>query len=362
MTIAFIIRATLYTVPGGDTEQIIQTAKGLRELGMTVDIIPTNAPIDYSKYDLFHFFNINRPADILFHSRNIKKPFVVSTILVDYSEYDKYHRKGLAGFMLRLFPASANEYIKTVSRWLLGKDCLQTKSYLWKGQRKTILAVLRKASLLLPNSPAEYQEVKKQFGIEKPNAIIYNGIDASLFIPYPSTKKNNTLVLCAARIEGRKNQLNLIKAMNDTPYTLLLTGLPAPNQKKYYATCKKIASSNIVFCGRVPMETLLEYYKKAKVHVLPSWHETCGLSSLEAAAMGCNVVITDKGFTRDYFGEDAFYCDPGDSTSIFNTVDLAAKSNARTDLQKKVLTEFTWQKAATATLDAYKKIIPFEKA
>jgi len=38
-------------------------------------------------------------------------------------------------------------------------------------------------------------------------------------------------VLCIARIEGIKNQLNLIKALNDTEFNVLLIGSHAPNQK-----------------------------------------------------------------------------------------------------------------------------------
>src|SRR6187200_3409449 len=357
MKIAFITRSTLYSVPGGDTEQIVQTARFLKEMGVIVELFLATDKIDYSKYDLVHVFNITRPADILFHIANTTKPVVVSTILVDYTEYDLHHRKGLPGLVLRLFPAGANEYVKTIARWLLRKDSLRSKSYLWKGQRKSIREILQKSSLLLPNSEAEYQALEEMYGVKKNYYVIRNGIDHSLFSYLPEIQKDDKLVLSAARIEGRKNQINLIKALNDTPYTLLLTGQPAPNQRKYYDECRRIASTNIIFCGRVPVRTLLEYYGKAKVHVLPSWHETCGLSSLEAAAMGCNIVITDKGFTREYFGDDAFYCDPGDPGSILQAVEKAAQSRCQNKLQQNVFRQYTWQHAASDTLDAYKKII-----
>ena len=99
------------------------------------------------------------------------------------------------------------------------------------------------------------------------------------------------------------------------------------------------------------------YYQAAKVHALPSWFETCGLSSLEAAAMGCNITITEKGFTREYFGDDAFYADPGDTESIFNTVEKASQSVFREELQQNILDKYTWKRAAAITAEAYKKII-----
>jgi glycosyltransferase involved in cell wall biosynthesis len=362
MKIAFITRSTLYTVPGGDTEQIVQTARFLKESGVEIELFLTTEKIDYSEYDLLHVFNITRPADILYHISKTNKPIIVSTILVDYTEYDMQHRAGLPGLILRLFPAGANEYIKTIARWILKKDSLQSKSYLWKGQEKSIKEILQKAYLLLPNSEAEYEKLEGLYGIKKNYTVIPNGIDISLF--YSSTepdsyrvKKDDKLILCAGRIEGRKNQLNLIKALNNTSYTVLLTGLPAPNQKKYYEECKKIAAPNIIFCGRVSTDELIGYYKKAKVHVLPSWHETCGLSSLEAAAMGCNIVITEKGFTREYFGDDAFYCDPGNTESIFKAVEKAAQTDCRKELQEKIIQHYTWQQAAARTLVAYKNIL-----
>lgn len=357
MKIAFITRSTLHKVPGGDTEQVLQTARFLRQLGVEVDLRLTTENIDYSKYDLLHAFNITRPADLLSHIRKSRKPIVVSTILVDYTEFDKKYRKGLPGFILNLFPKNSNEYIKTIGRWLLNKDSLQTKSYLWKGQQSSIREILRYANWLLPNSEAEYFEIERLYGIKKNYTVVPNGVDDSLYSPIPGIIKDERLVLSAARIEGRKNQLNLIRALNNTNYTLLLTGLPAPNQSKYFAECKKIASTNIAFCGRVPIETLISYYQKAKVHVLPSWHETCGLSSLEAAAMGCNIVITDRGFTREYFGNDAIYCDPNDPASILDAVQRATVREPSQTLQQKILSQYTWQQAAQKTLMAYQNAL-----
>ena len=94
MRIAFLTRSTLYDVPGGDTVQVLQTVKQLRELGTGIDINLTNDKINYFPHHLFHFINITRPSDILFHIAKTKKPFALSHILIDYSEYDRQHRKG----------------------------------------------------------------------------------------------------------------------------------------------------------------------------------------------------------------------------------------------------------------------------
>ena len=361
MKVAFITRSTIYNVPGGDTVQITETAKNLRQLDTGVDIYPTNKKINYSQYDLFHFFNLSRPADILFHIRKIKAPAVLSPILVDYSEYDKQERKGLTGFIFRMFSANTNEYIKTISRAVKGNDSLPTAAYIRKGHRKSIIEILKKTSLLLPNSELEYQNLEKKYGVQKGHVVVPNGIDPLLFQPGEKKEKDNKLIVCIARIEGIKNQLNLIRAVNDTAYTLMIIGSPAPNQQNYYRQCRKSASSNIRFIDRLPQNELINYYKTAKVHVLPSWFETCGLSSLEAGAMGCNLVITDKGYTREYFGEDAFYCNPADPVSILDVIEKASGSECRVQLQQKILNKYTWQIAAAVTLDAYKKAITVEK-
>jgi glycosyltransferase involved in cell wall biosynthesis len=357
MRIAFITRSTLYKVPGGDTVQVLQTVKYLKKQGIEATVFLTDQEIDYSGFDLLHFSNITRPSDILFHITRTDKPFLLSPILIDYSEYDRQHRKGISGFILRRFPPGGNEYIKTLGRWLAGKDKLQSKDYIWKGQQKSIREILGRVARLLPASEKEYKRLQELYNIDTGYSIVPNGIDPAVFHPDEKVKKDDKLVICAARVEGIKNQLNLIRALNDTDYTLLLVGTYAPNQKKYYNTCRKIAAKNILFHDQVSQDVLSSYYKAAKVHALPSWFETCGLSSLEAAAMGCNVVITDKGYTREYFGDDGFYCNPADPSSIYSAIEKAAQSPCRKNLQEKILNRYTWQHTADITLNTCKNIL-----
>src|SRR5579872_1215775 len=98
MKVLFIIRSTLFDNKGGDTIQILQTAQCLRALGVSVTVVSTLEKIAYEGYDLLHFFNITRPADILRHIERSGKPYVVTPIFVDYAEFDRNFRKGPSGF------------------------------------------------------------------------------------------------------------------------------------------------------------------------------------------------------------------------------------------------------------------------
>ena len=357
--VAMITRSTLYSAKGGDTVQVSETARHLTAAGVIMDIKLTDEVIDYDQYHLLHFFNITRPADILYHIKRSKKPFVISPILLDYSEYDKYYRKGIGGLLFRWLPAHTIEYIKILARWLKGTDRLMSPSYIFKGHRGSVNKILKQTRMLLPNSRSELDRISSQYKYDGKYHIVPNGIDHALFRFDETVQKDSNLVICVARIEGIKNQLNLIKALNNTKFKLLIIGAPAPNQLSYYQKCKRTAAANVMFIEHLPQTELIKYYREAKVHALPSWFETTGLSSLEAAAMGCNVVISDKGDTKEYFEEEAFYCDPRSPQSIYDAVEKASARPYNDLLRKKIFGNYTWQQAAIQTLIAYKQVLQY---
>ena len=73
--------------------------------------------------------------------------------------------------------------------------------------------------------------------------------------------------------------------------------------------------------------------------------------------MGCNIVITNKGDAPEYFGNHAFYCDPGKPESILAAVEKASESQYNDNLHEMILHRYTWQQAATETLKAYQQTV-----
>lgn len=351
LNILMLARPNLLSDPGGDTMQVFETAQALRRRGHQVDINPKQP--DYRAYSLLHFFNIIRPEDIIGHLEHADKPYVVSTVYVNYEEYDRFHRPGLVGRAARILTADQTAYLKTVGKWLLKGEPLSSYSFLWQGRRRAMQRILQGAGCLLPNSHSEYRRLVNDYGIENDYVAVPNGVDPRLFLREWPAAGNRAGVLCVGRIEGRKNQLNLIRALKGTSLPLTLVGHPARNQSGYYELCRKEAGKNVCFTGHLPQERLLPLYRQARVHVLPSWFETTGLSSLEAAAMGCNIVAGDRGDVREYLQDSAWYCEPGSLESIRQAVQEAYHAPPETALKERIRKTYNWDNAAGRTLEGY---------
>ena len=364
MRILFQSRKTLFTVPGGDTVQLLKTKEYLEKLGVIVDI-STDLEPDLSGYDLVHLFNLIRPQEVYLQARNAKrqgKPVALSTIYVDYTEYERNARGGLGGWLARQLSPFTMEWIKVVARAVVNGEVNKGAIYtMTHGYLNTCKKIVEMTAVFLPNSASEMGRVHADFEVsrEKPFVVVPNAVDTFVFDPDSVTldekvRRYEGCVLSAARIEGRKCQLELVRAMRDLPYQLVLIGKPAPNHVSYFDAIKREAGENVHFLGQVPHEQLAQYYKAAKVHVLVSWFETTGLSSLEAGAMGCNLVITDKGDTREYFGGDAFYCEPDSVESIRNAIVRAYNAPVNASLSSRIRENYNWQKTAEKTLEGYR--------
>lgn len=356
MRVALISRSSLFKVKGGDTIQIIKTSEELNKLGINASVKLANDDIDYGAYDLLHFFNLIRPADHIYHIRKSKKPFVLSSIYLDYSAFDTHARTAVQQWVFKSIGKMGAEYLKNMYRYARGQEKLVSYHYLL-GHKKAMLEVVKKASLLLPNSESEYTRLSRDLGIKKQYLIIPNGIDKAIFGRIPKHIKRKDEVICVGQIYGMKNQHRLIEACLKLGVPLKLIGKPPPNHTAYYTYCKEISGPLVQFIDFVRQEELPAYYAGAKVHALPSWFETTGLSSLEAGAMDCNLVVGSGGDTGDYFRDIAWFCNAGDKKSILQAIQKAMSSPSNHIARDKILENYTWENAARKTLLAYQTVL-----
>jgi glycosyltransferase involved in cell wall biosynthesis len=362
MKVLFQSRTNLFQAPGGDCVQMLKTKEYLEKIGVSVDISLEFEP-DLSSYDLVHLFNLMEPQDIYFqmlHAKKHHKPVVLSTIYGLYTEFERKARGGLFQKVARFLSPYQIEYIKRMVKHYHEKRFHPgAKKLASMGFYRMMHQIVSETAVFLPNSDSEMQRVAKEFKISHPKYVaIPNAIDAQLFQNQKENNNNPYLkyqncILCAARLEGRKSTLQLVRAVKDTHYTLVLVGKPSDNQREYVQQIYREAGDNVVFLGAIPHEDLRNLYEVAKVHVLASWMETPGLSSLEAAAMECNIVVTKKGDTYDYFEDFAYYCEPDDVDSIRRAIDEAFQAPFNPKLKQRILDLYTWEKTAIATQKAY---------
>lgn len=346
--ILLISRATLYKQPGGDTVQIEQTAAHLRRLGFKVDIAINPKRFNPGKYDLVHFFNLTRPADLLPYLPQIKR-LVVSSIYVDYSAFEKHQAGVLRGLVRSLLGKHGTEYLKTLMRWLNGSDKFPGWQYLLMGQEASIRKILKRTEAVITASQFEKRMIIDDFTAPNLNLRVIR-LGSEHFVPEGS-KSEKMDVACMARIEGLKNQLGLIKAVKKTTYRLDLYGIVAGNQKSYIEKCQKEGIGRVNFKGQHTHEELQKTLPLYQVHALPSFFETTGLASLEALASGCQIVVSDQPIQKELFREHAYYCDPKNTDSIAAAISAAMKSEV--NHSQWVRENFSWKAAAGEISDLY---------
>ena len=364
MKVLFQSRKTLFSVPGGDTTQILKTKEYLEKLGVSVDISLELTP-NVSEYDIVHVFNLMRPQELYLQVKNAKKygkKVALSTIYGPYEEYEKKARGGILQFVNKFLSITQIEYLKVIVRAILNFEINKgTIIYLLNGHKRLQKKIIKMVDVFLPNSHSEMLRVANDFNLQEykyvsvANAVDINKFDYDRVVVDEEFNKYKDCILCVSRIEGRKNQLNIIRACKDLPYKFVFIGKAGANFKKYYEQCKIEANDNMFFLGQIEHNKLPQFYKLAKVHILASWMETPGLSSLEAGIMLTNVVVTKKGDTEDYFKNFAFYCEPDDLDSIRKAVIDAYNAPFNNDFYERIVSNYKWEDTAIQTLEGYNK-------
>jgi glycosyltransferase involved in cell wall biosynthesis len=356
MRALLVMRPDAYDRFGGDTTLVVETARALRALGVEADVVAALTP-DPRGYDVAHVFNATQPdvcgpqVDACLSSGT---PVALSTVWLDllefagrgcyYHELAKKARDPQA--LERRFTAMRS---RAPESFLSGKERARLVRV-----RNDQTMILRRVHVLLPNSALEARDCMTKLGVrDVPFVIVPAGasLDAAA-----SWKERRNGILSVGRLEPRKNQTMSALALRELPDDLTFVGAA---HDSYPVDALRSWAPRARFTGRVSDEERTRLFGSALVHVLASWIETVGLASIEAAAGGAQLVVSDRGPEIEYFGGDVEYADPADPESIRAAVQRAIARPARRqgDALDLRIRSLTWERAAAATLQGYELAI-----
>ena len=217
-------------------------------------------------------------------------------------------------------------------------------------------------------------------------------IDQYLKRDLDNFRLNNPAIICASRLDQKKNHLALVEAFagdeelqQKANLVITLRGIENPfedyssaagEEKEILDQIMKIIENNNLE-GKVSMfplgsqKELAECYgylaERESIFSLTSFYEPFGLAPVEAMAAGLPAVVTKNGGQSEIMEDDKYgiLIDPEDPADIARGLKIiAGKSEIWNKYQKKarerVESKYTWEQTAKRYLKAMKKGLKFD--
>ena len=270
---------------GGAERQILQTKAALEEIGVETDFLRWWDPAQTC--DVIHF--MGRPAnDYVTFAHGAGRKVVIFELLTGPGSRS---RSKLA--FQKIFIALCRRFLPAMLTWKLSWD-----SY-------------GRADACIVNTDWEAHLMNYLFAAPRERVhLVPNGVE-KVFFNSPKTGRGKWLI-CAATITPRKRVLELAEAAVRARTPLWVVGRPYSDSDPYaekFFTLARQQPEFLRYEGAVSdREQMARIYREARGFVLLSAMETRSLSSEEAAACECPLLLADLPWARGTFGNGANYC------------------------------------------------------
>jgi glycosyltransferase involved in cell wall biosynthesis len=401
---------------GGQGVYIRHLSHALSDLGHDVEVIagppdpqlnnrsnnrPNNKPGNHVKLTMLKTLDLYNPEDLFRTPRlnELKDPINMIEWLgistMGYSEpltfgmrvkkhiketkktYDIIHDNQCLSYgilsLARQMPVTATiHHPITVDRRL---EVQSTRSFIkkvkalrWYSFINMQIRVAKQLSHIITVSDSSKKDIAKEFNIcESKFKTIPIGIDTNNFYPVQTIKKQaNRIIVTNSADTPLKGLYHLLYAiagiLKIRRVKLVVIGSPKKNGGIEKLIKKLGIGDHITFTGRIDNERFVKEYAKAGIAVVPSLYEGFGLPVGEAMACRIPVISTTGGALPEVAGDAAKLVPPGDAKALEKAIlELLDDPSQCEELAQKgfdrVLKEFTWEKTAIRTADAYREII-----
>lgn len=300
MKIAFILSYASFTSTNGIVSQGLTWKKGLESLGHEVILINMWDKNDWTSFDRILFFGFNVYAcEFINVVSKVNSNIIVAPILD---------------------PNYSITALKIYTHWGNHKLRLTNPFYSFRGVKDKVKTVLVRSEF-----EKKYMVEGFGFPVEKCKIVRLScGITPPDILPQKEPFCLHISLLC----DKRKNVKRLIDAAKKYQFRLVLAG-KLRNPKEQQLLHSWIGNAkNIEYRGFISEKEKMDLYSRAKVFALPSTNEGVGIVALEAAAMGCDIVITKLGGPHEYYEDKAKIVNPYNVNEIGQAIKYFIDGNS----------------------------------
>ncbi|MDR1544254.1 MAG: glycosyltransferase [Prevotellaceae bacterium] len=328
MKIAYIIypEAIVINHANGIRNQAIQWADCLKGF-CSVDLINPWTEIKWEDYDIVHLFGGNQwlgfVPDLLRKNPNI----VFSPILDSIESKFKLKLQAKCGF--KGYHHAQNVYKSYIKNF---KALLVRSNY----EREYFSYCFRVESYKLHIVPISYE---------------FRDIE-------PVCEKDDFCFHMSTLYQERKNVSRLIQAAKKYNFRLVLAGNTGTKEQHTKILQSIDGYDNIQCLGFISNEYANTLYMKAKVFALPSINEGVGIVALNAGVAGDNIVLTQVGGPKEYFGGYAYLVNPYSIDQIGQAIKTALSDNhSQPNLQQHLTENYSQEVVGKKLFKCYQSIL-----
>lgn len=282
MKIAFYDIGYRLSKGNGVVSQAFTWKKGLEELGHEVTLCNGWDYYPLEDYDAIQIFGFNENiADFVYAlSKKNRNIFITPILDPNYSI-----------LKAKLMSLYGSHRFRLSSRYSSLRDC-----------RKWVKGILVRSEFEKSYIVGAYDF--------KPELCHIVKLPSGIIPQFPFHEKEDFCLHISLLCDSRKNVKRLVDASVKYEFPLVLAG-GLRNKKEKQTLVEWIkGKSNIKYLGWITEDQKKDLYQRARVFALPSINEGVGIVALEAACYGADVVITNLGGPKEYYGNYAIRVNP----------------------------------------------------
>lgn len=249
-----------------------------------------------------------------------------------------------------LFLESRSQFLqKKLSRMTHGKwHCsLNDVCLEYKGYRR-----------ILVRTENEKKMIKRLFDVpEDIVSIVPLSFSHDLVLGNSAIEKEPFVFHMSLFTQPRKNVKRLILAAKKYNFDLVIAG--KPESEASLQAFKQLVgnANNIKMLGFISEEQKKKLYQKARVFALPSISEGVGIVAVDAAMYGADIVMTNVGGPKEYYGDMAAIVNPYDIDEIGKAcVEFLEGKTYQPKLKEHIMHHFDLPIVADRLIEVYQSL------